>query len=419
MKLDAVIRPSTLDGRVDAPPSKSHSHRALFIGLLTGGLTRVVKPSRCTDVVASLGAVRAFGAGASVDGTIESSGLPRPPKRAVNCRRSATTMRIAMAVAALAPGRTTLLGSGSLARRPMRDGVEALRQLGVRVRSTGGLPPVVVEGGRPAGEAVRVSAGTSSQFATGLLLIAPKLGLTVEVVGDVKSRPYLEMTLEMMRRSGIEFEREGWRVEFPRQEYRPGVIGIPGDYSSAAFLLAAGALCGRVRVGGLPPPGGHPDARILEFLREAGAEVRVGDGWAEVESRGSLDGFEADLRDCPDLLPILAVVGARARGRTRIRGVEHARVKESDRISVMARELRRVGVRVTERRDGLEIEGGDGIRARTLDPEGDHRVVMALSVLALVAEGPSRVLNASVAADSYPGFFSDLFYLGGRLEVIS
>ncbi len=399
------VRRSEVGGSVKAPPSKSHTHRAFFIASLARGRSRISNALVCGDTEATLDAIRMFGSDASWS-YVNSSEL-RAPTEAVYCRRSGTTLRISCAIASLCEGRTVITGDESLIRRPIGPLLKALKELGAETSSSD-FPPVVIKG-PVRGGGVEIDASVSSQFITALLVIGPRIGLEVRAKGDV-SRPYVDMTIDVMRHFGAYVKKEG-DIYFVSGEYRSSSYEVPGDYSSASFLLAAGAIAGRVRVTGLS--GRHPDERIADVIKLMGGTVRRGDGWIEAE-KSELEGITIDLSQSPDLLPITSVLASFAKGVTEIKGVEHARVKESDRISSMAYNLRKAGIDVVERRDGLLIEGGVP-RGGVFRSFGDHRVEMAMIVLGLAAEGISKVEGGRYS-DSYPGFIKDLSSLGADVR---
>lgn len=403
-----IVKRSEVNGSVKAPPSKSHTHRAFFIASLAEGKSRISNALICEDTEATLDAIRMFGSDASWD-YVDSNEL-RAPDNPIYCRRSGTTLRISCAVASLCNGRTVITGDESLRRRPVGPLLRALREIGAETSSSD-FPPVVIKGPVRGGR-VRIDASLSSQFLTALLIIGPKIGLEIEARGDV-SRPYVDITVDLMRHFGADVDVEKG-VYLVRGEYRPSHYLVPGDYSSASFLLAAGVLAGRVRVTGLSER--HPDERIVDVIKSMGGIIRKGDGWVETE-RSELEGITVDLSQSPDLLPITSVLASFAKGKTEIKGVEHARVKESDRISSMVFNLREAGINVVERRDGLIIEGGMP-RGGMFRSFGDHRVEMAMVVLGLAAEGTSRVEGGRYV-DSYPGFIEDLSSLGADVRCLA
>ncbi len=412
------VVPSEISGEVRAPPSKSYTHRALFLSLLAEGESRLVNPLISNDTEASMGAIREFGADASWERII-GVGDPVQPKDVIWCGNSGTTARISMAIAALVDGTTVIDGSASLRRRPMSPMIEALSQMGIEVEfSEGGRLPILVRGGRDKikSRTLKVRGDVSSQFITALLIVAPKVGLEIEIISEPKSRPYLDITIKSMRRFGLSVHREDYRrFSVERQNPIPTTFKIPGDYSSAAFILAAGALHGKVRVRGLDPRDVQGDRMILDVLCQMGADVKIHGEVIEV-SRGDLEGIHVNCSDAPDLVPVISVLGAYARGTTIISGADHLRYKESDRLRAIADNLKRMGVNVKEREDGLVIKGHRELRGAVLDSYGDHRIAMALVIAALGARGESKILGVDCVQDSYPAFFNDLMRIGGRVE---
>jgi len=389
----------TLDGKIKAPPSKSYTHRALFLGLLSEGKTKIENPLICTDTLATLNAVRVFGAKADWN-FVESSGEVKPAK--INAFESGTTARLAMGIGALANGESVIDGKESLRKRPMEPLLKALNDLGVKTQSNGFLP-VRVFGGGIKKDYVRVDGSISSQFTTALLLLGTKVGLTVEVLNPV-SKPYLEITLRTLKWANVKVERDDG-IFHVHQGIKARHFSIPGDYSSASFFLVAGAIFGKVRVEGLDKDDVQADKAILDLLRGFGAKVKVGKDYVEVE-RDELVGQEVDCRDFPDLFPILAVLGAYSQGRTVLRA-KHLRYKESDRIKAMALNLAKMGAKVKELDDGLIISKSE-LRGTVLNPQYDHRIAMALTIAALGAKGKSVILNERCVEKSYPNFFEDL-----------
>ncbi|HII67902.1 MULTISPECIES: 3-phosphoshikimate 1-carboxyvinyltransferase [Thermococcus] len=389
----------TLNGKIKAPPSKSYTHRALFLGLLSEGKSKIENPLICTDTFATLNAVRAFGAKADWN-FVESSEEVKPAK--INAFESGTTARLAIGISALANGESMVDGKESLRKRPMEPLLKALNELGVKTQSNGFLP-VRIFGGGIKKDHVRIDGSISSQFITALLLLGAKVGLTVEVLNPI-SKPYIEITLRTLKWANVKFERDE-NIFHVYQGMKAGHFLIPGDYSSASFFLVAGAIFGKVRVEGLDKNDVQADKAIVELLKEFGAELRAGKDYLEVE-RDELIGQEVDCRDFPDLFPILAVLGAYSKGRTVLRA-RHLHYKESDRIRAMALNLAKMGAKVKEFSDGLIISKSK-LNGAVLDPQNDHRIAMALAIAALGARGKSLILNERCIEKSYPNFFEDL-----------
>jgi 3-phosphoshikimate 1-carboxyvinyltransferase len=416
MKL--AIYPSVLEGVISAPPSKSATHRVLFLGLLSHGETRLNCPLVSRDTKASMLVIKAFGAKANWN-RIRSSGIPTEPNNILYCSRSATTMRFATAIASLIDGLTILTGDRQLRNRPMRPIIKSLRDLGAIIYSKSGYPPIVVLGGKRANtNMVMVDCSMSSQFLSALLLISPFIGVDIVAKGICRSRPYIDLTISLMEKFGVKVERDGYRIfSVEKREYSARDINIPGDYTLASSFLVAGVLFGKIRVNKLSGEFADGGKKIIDILRQMEAYVYEGPGYIETRT-SMLRGVEIDCSDIPDLFPILAVLGAYAEGKTRISGAEHLRYKESDRISTMATNLSKMGVRLRQNRDGLVIYGGKKLRGAILDSKRDHRVAMALTIASIGAEDKSVILGAEYIGDSYPSFLNDLSKLGCEMEVI-
>jgi 3-phosphoshikimate 1-carboxyvinyltransferase len=384
---------------IAVPGSKSETQRALMLAALAGGESEIVRPLECDDSRALRRALRALGVGVherAARWRVRGCRL-HAPAGPIDCRDGGTTARFVGPLCLLFDGELVLDGSSRLRARPIAELVAALTRLDVAARHLGApdMLPVSFRRRAPAAHA-RLSVGTarSSQFASGLLLVGPLLpdGLTLELDETTVSRPYLELTVEMMRRFGAQIEPAGCGYRVASGEYRATELRIGGDWSSAALLLAGAFVVGReVVLEGVDPESAQPDraiVRLLGELRRPGAHT-------------------FDLSDCPDLLPPLAVAAAHAVGAVEIRGVRHARLKESDRPAVLARELARAGVRVVEQEDGLRIEPGGTLRPAQLDPHGDHRMAMAFGLLSL-REPRITSLEPECVSKSYPTFWSDL-----------
>ncbi|MBI4362577.1 MAG: 3-phosphoshikimate 1-carboxyvinyltransferase [Euryarchaeota archaeon] len=423
-----VVRPTPgLRGVVRLPGSKSYTHRALLGGLLAGEST-LRGPLVCDDTRRSLDAIRALGARARARGDRlhirGTGGRLRTPRAPLRFGESGTSLRLFLPAASLCRGEVVLDGEGSLRRRPNGYLVECLRRLGVRVHGRGAdhRVPLRVQGrGVFPGGHLRLAGDIySSQFLSALLVAAP-LGdseTVLEIPGDMVSRPYVDITLDVLRRHGVRVARRGYRrfTIPPRQHYGdPGDLSIPGDLSSASFLLAAASLVDSrvVLRGARRDPQG--DWAMADHLRRMGARVSHSGDALEVRGPFSLRGIEVNARDTPDLVPVLAMLGLFTEGPMEIGGAAHLRLKESDRISAPAQEFARLGAHATSRRDGLRVEKGPrpGSVVR-VDSHGDHRIAMALAVAGLRL-GPLAIRGAECIAKSYPGFVGDMRRLGARM----
>ena len=415
-----TLHPGAVRGRVTAPPSKSYTHRAFLLGLLAEGATTVRDALASEDPRATLQGVEALGARVARGPVvrIESDGRVHPARAPIDCLNSGTTLRLLAAIASLADGETRLTGDASLVKRPMLPLAESLRRLGVEVSTTDGRAPITVRGPMRGGTA-RLPGDVSSQFVSALLLAGARTreGVEVEIEGTLKSRPYVDITIEMMEDFGVRAERrgEGFSVK-GGQRYRATDYRVPGDFSTAAFPLVAGALAGEVTVENLPARTAQGDRAILDQLEAFGATVVRSERSATVR-KSALHGATIDLSDTPDAFPALCALAAHAKGETVLSGAAHLRFKESDRIRAMVTNLRKMGVDAEEREDGAVIRGGRVRGAPGLVTEGDHRILMALAVCGLAAEGPVELDDHEAHAVSYPSFIEDFTRLGARIEV--
>lgn len=420
-----VKKTEALTGTITAPPSKCHTHRAFIAASLSDGQSTIRNALICDDTLATIHACRMLGSEISEHGDVfKVGGIPKPktPENVIDCRGSGSTLRFLTPICVLADGISVLTGNDSLRKRPMQPLLDALRQLGVRCYSArpDGLPPIIVFGGGMKGGKAAIRGDISSQFISGLLFATPTADDETEllVTSQLESKLYVVITLDVLLKHGvrIDFQRNYRRFNIPpMQRYTPFDHVIEGDYSSAAFLLAAAALTNsNVKIKGLMKETLQGDAFIVGILREMGAEIEMDEDYVEI--RGgvrNLNGIEVDLRDNPDLAPVCAAVASLARGRTVIRGVKRLRFKESDRISSLSNELAKMGINVISLDDRLTIEGKESVKATELDSHNDHRIAMACTVMALRAEGETVIHGIECISKSYPNFIRDLFSLGG------
>ena len=412
------VHPSNLEGEVRAPSSKSVMQRITAAALLSEGrTTRLRNPSFCDDSLAALRVAGELGARikATLTEVLIEGGL-KPRGGELDCGESGLCLRLFSAVAALWPGELTLTGNGSLLSRPVAMIEEPLRELGVDCRTSDGFPPVRVRGPLLGGSA-SVDGSVSSQFLSGLLMALPLAGRdSTLTVRELKSRPYVDLTLRMLEDCGVHVENENYeRFAIPGgQKYEIGDYEVEGDWSGAAPLFVAAAVGGKIKVSGLRADSAQADRRILDALGAAGARVvRAADG-TTVE-RSDLRSFTFDATDSPDLLPPLAALACHCAGTSQLKGASRLRHKESDRAAALSEELRRLGGRVTVLGDILEITGGL-LQGGTVRSHGDHRIAMALAAAAVAARGPVGIEDAECVAKSYPGFFEDLASVGVRID---
>lgn len=415
-------------GGVTLPGSKSISNRVLLLAALAEGATEVRNLLASDDTERMIDALKTLGVGLEDLGTpsgLRVSGTSGrfPVKEAdLFLGNAGTVFRPLTAVLALSGGRYRLSGTPRMHERPIGDLVDALRQLGAEVRylANEGYPPLEI---LPAAKPIdplgcleaRLRGDVSSQFLTGLLIALPLRGIAsvVTVVGELISRPYVDMTIELMARFGVRVERDGWRAfRIPGgQRYRsPMTYFVEGDASSASYFLAAGAIGGGpVRVEGVGADSIQGDVRFVEQLERMGARVALGSNWIEARSPASnrerrLRALDADLNHMPDAAMTLAVAALFAEGTSVLHNIASWRVKETDRISAMVTELRKTGASVEEGPDYLRITPPQRLRGATIATYEDHRMAMCFSLLCLGGV-PVRIEDPGCVAKTFPDFF--------------
>ena len=427
--METDISQSSVSGEAQAPPSKSYTHRAILAAGYADGAT-VRNPLVSADTRATARAVEAFGGSVDIDedsGVMEIDGfdgMPEVPDDVVDCANSGTTMRIVTVAAALADGLTVLTGDDSLRSRPQGPLLRALDQLGGRAESTrsNGQAPLVV-GGPITGGTAAIPGDVSSQYITALLMAGANTtaGIDIALQTELKSAPYVDITLEVMDDFGVTARKTGRGFSVAgHQSYDAGDgYDVPGDFSSMSYLLAAGALASEDGVTITSAyPSAQGDQAIVDILEEMGADVNWDREAGNIEiSKSALDGIEVSVEDTPDLLPTIAVLGAVADGTTEITNAEHVRYKETDRVSAMAEALTAMGASVEEQEETLTVHGSDSeLVGATVDGRADHRIIMALAVAGLVAEGTTTIEGTEHVDVSFPDFFDVIEGLGASVR---
>ena len=401
---------SEVKGKTRAPSSKSYAIRALVCAALATGESEIANPLSSDDTDALLNVLSQVGIRVQQKGNLwsVSGGSLHQPDGNLFCGESAATLRSMTALCALIPGRCRLVAGPSLARRPVKPLAEALRRLGVDVTCNGELAPVVVEGGRLKGGVTELPGNISSQFVSALLFISPLADgdVTVRLTTPLESKSYILMTLDCLRKFGIEVESSPDLTEFKvlRQAYKPAKYRVESDWSSASYLL-------ELTIENLNPESLQGGKIILNFLKDMGASVFVEKDSVTVR-RSRLSAIRADLSDCIDLLPTMAVLAAVARGTSEFTGVSRARLKESNRVAAVREGLENMGIKITEERDKLTVTGAEP-RASVIDTKGDHRIAMAFGILGSVASG-TIIDGAECVSKTFPEFWNVVKSLGVR-----
>ena len=420
--MNCNIEKSRLNGRIVCPANKSYTHRAIFLAALSDGKSIVKKILRSNDTIATINACRGFGVEVSEvenNVTIKNTINETVQSSIINAENSGTTIRIAIAIAALSGGNITLTGDESLKKRPMRPILDALETLGIKTESNDGKPPIHING-KIHGNEIFIKGDISSQFISALLIIAPRLpeGLIINVEGNLVSKPYVDLTIAIMKKFGVDIkiEENYKRYSVAHQIYKSTTFSIPSDFSNLALLLAANVLLGdgltiEIHLGDMP----QGDEAIVDILEKLGVNVILENDIITTKSPTALKGGKFDLSDTPDLLPAIAILALKSEKPIEIFNVKHARYKETDRIAIISRELKKIGLDIDEKDDGLILKKSSQLHPAELNSENDHRLFMAFSIAGMFI-GECTVSDPDAVKVSYPEFISDLVNTGAKIN---
>jgi 3-phosphoshikimate 1-carboxyvinyltransferase len=434
-----------LEGELLASPSKSYSHRAFALALMATSPSKIINP-----LIEGVGEVmiefcRHLGANFE---SIEDPAYPStykiyritPPKvrkaptEKIDGKNSGTSIRILTALAPLFSGDIQIFGTFFDRKRPLGELLDALAQIGVKSEEVENPKGVLIHSIHPDAGIINIRGDISSQYITGLLMLAPHLKATahchesiINITTPAKSFPYLQITQKMFEEFGIQMKAEFddqllGRYIIPANQSFPGKEYIvPGDFSSAAFILVAAALNPfpkKVIIQNLDLQDPQGDKAIISILQKAGAKIQIDETQRLVEVTGGeyLYGQQIDCGQIPDLFPILCVLGIYSNETTRIYNAKHVRIKETDRVMLMVRELRKMGAKIDEFDDGVLIVGPQSLIGTTIDHQEDHRIAMSLTIATMYSRSPSILPHHEVVKDSYPNFFEDLRKIGAKFE---
>lgn len=423
-----LVRKSKVSGSVRCPSSKSYIHRAIAIASLAERQSTITNALLARDTLSTLAGCQALGAEIKHEGTtVKVKGMHAfdPPENVINAENSGTTIRVMTAMSGLVrTGHTVLTGDESLRKRPMQPILDALTELGVEAYSTkgNGTPPLVVRGGGIKGGTTVVDGSISSQFISGLLIagIYADSEIVIRIKDSLVSKPYVNSTLATMKHFGVSIDHSSDMREYQIKgaKYRAAKFDVPGDFSTAALILAAGALVGEnLKVKGLNFALPQGDSQIVDILKEMGCPIKVdrAKGEVVVERADELEGGDFKLGDMPDLLPVVSILALRANTPVTITGVAHARVKETDRVANIAQELVKFGAHIKEFQDGLKITAVKPLKNASLEAYNDHRLFMAFTIASMMTER-SIVAGAESVDVSYPNFIQDMKDLGAKIS---
>jgi 3-phosphoshikimate 1-carboxyvinyltransferase len=443
----ASVNPSSISGVIDAPASKSSMQRACAAALLSVGTTTILNPGHSNDDLAAIDVITKLGAAIiSQDAhklVIKSNGV-EPVSSSVNCGESGLGIRMFTPLAALSSKELIINGTGSLLKRPMHFFDEIFPALGISIKSNNGHLPLNIKGPlQPAN--IEIDGSLSSQFLTGLLMAFAAAGAAnVEIkVNNLKSKPYIDLTLDVMKQFGVEVENNNYEsfrffnsetanplwggvdasavinteafMRRGRGGFTPTTYTVEGDWSGGAFLLVAGAIAGKIKVNGLNTHSTQADKEIMKALIDCGAEININDNEIEI-GLAELNAFSFDATDCPDLFPPLVALAAYCEGTTIIKGVSRLAHKESNRGITLQDEFAKMGVKIDLEQDIMKVYGDKNVKGATVHSRHDHRIAMASAVAALKANGNTIIEEADAINKSYPDFYEHLASLGAIIN---
>ncbi len=421
--MSCKVEKSKLSGNLVCPPNKSYTHRAIFLAVLAGNNSKVDNVLFSDDTVATINACKNFGA------QIEEKDFAIIVKKSIgegtlvpeiNAENSGTTIRIASGIASLFSKEITLTGDSSLQNRPMQPLLDALKSIGAKCSSTFGKPPIKITG-KIRGGNVTIPGSFSSQFISALLISAPltEKGVNLVIEGNLVSKPYLDATISTMRHFGVKVQTliPYKRYNIAPQIYKPSTFTVPIDFSSLALLLSAAVLCGenfviQGNIGNLP----QGDEVFIDILEQLGVKVTIKDGKISIQSPEKLNGGRFDLSNSPDLLPPLAILALKTPSPIEIVNVKHARLKETDRIAIVSRELVKLGISVEEKEDGLILNKSNNLKGGSLNSENDHRLFMAFCIAGMYV-GDCTVTDPESVKVSYPNFIVEMKKIGAKISI--
>jgi len=421
--MNCKVEKSKLSGHITCPANKSYSHRAIFLASLAGNSSKINNVLFSADTIATIETCRNFGA--EIEETDTSITVKKPIKTdtivpKIDAKNSGTTIRIASGIASLFTKEITLTGDSSLQKRPMRPLLDALESIGAKCSSTNGMPPIKICG-RISGGDVSIPGNFSSQFISALLICAPltEKGINLTIDGNLVSKPYLDATIATMRNFGVAVQTliPYKKYNITPQVYKAFTFTVPMDFSSLALLLSASVLIGENvtvhgKMGNLP----QGDEAFIDILEHLGVKVSIKEDQITIQSPEKLNGGRFDLSNSPDILPPLAILALKTKNPIEIINVKHARLKETDRILILARELIKIGIKIQEKEDGMILEPAKELHGALLNSENDHRLFMAFCIAGMYV-GNCIVTDHESVAVSYPDFINEMNKLGAKIII--
>lgn len=417
---------SKLEGTVKVPPSKSMSHRAIICAALGSGTSIIENVDYSDDINATIDAIVSLGAVIDKDDDkVTVSGIYRENSiknlvRSIDCNESGSTLRFIIPISLLFDGMTKFVGKGNLGKRPLDTYFDIFKEQGIKYNNVENELNMLVKGVLKPGE-FNLPGNISSQFITGLLFSLPLLDgdSKINISTSIESKGYIDLTLDCMKDFGIVIENKDYK-EFiikGNQKYLSRNYRVEGDYSQAAFYLAADALGSNVTISDLKKDSLQGDKEVIDILKRMGSKFIVDKNDIKCKVEDELVSTIIDASQCPDIIPVISAVAALAKGRTEIINAGRLRIKECDRLKAVATELNKLGAKIVEKEDGLIIDGVDELKGGVkVWSWKDHRIAMTLAIASTRCINPIELTDYDCIAKSYPGFFEDFKMLGGNVD---
>jgi len=437
IKISPILQ---LKGRIVAPPSKSYSHRAFIAAALSKGVSLIRNPLVSGDVAVTINILKSLGVKIlkETDDTyivLHEENSFSPQAEELDCKNSGTTIRFMSAFSLIVKDGLTFKGEFLKRKRPILPFLEALKKLGAVYKLNGNKLSIMRK--LTHCDKTNIVGNISSQFISALLMICPVLHcdntcfINIKITEPIVSYPYIQMTKDVLTSFGIEISEklnQDNTIHYIircAQNYRPQIYDIPGDFSSIAFLIAAAVLTkedSELIIQNLDFKKPQGDKMLIKILKDMGAKIEINKNLGELKVYGNINkyplkGININCKEIPDLFPILSIIGVFAKGKTKLYNAAHLRYKESDRIAILSRELKKLGVKVKEQKDELTIYHCKNLKGSKIYHHGDHRVAMSLIIACLFADSESQLSNAEIINDSYPNFFSHLKQVGAPIEL--
>ncbi|MTI47370.1 MAG: 3-phosphoshikimate 1-carboxyvinyltransferase [Firmicutes bacterium] len=424
------IVPSKLKGEIKAPPSKSITHRAIICGGIADGVSNIDNVVFSEDIIATLNGMKSFGANDITKAythtnirdnlTIKGNGKLEVIENTINCSESGSTLRFLIPLGALCDKEITYTGRGKLIERPLEQYYKIFNEQNIEYSNQNNKLPLIVKGRLNPGD-FKLKGDISSQFITGLMLALPLLegDSRILLTTELESKGYVDLTMDILKRFSIEIENNDYNEFYIKgnQKYQSNSIRVEGDFSQAAFWLVAGLLGKNIKCRDIHKDSLQGDKAILNIIKSMKGNINIKNDY--IQTKESLTkGATVDASQCPDLVPVVAALGAVSRGTTTIINAERLRIKESDRLKAIATELNKLGADIKETKDGLRIEGKDRLNGGEVDSWNDHRIAMALGIISIKCSKEVIINNSDVVKKSYPHFWDDFQKLKGNIKYI-